>query len=473
MVSTLLSVAILSSAFIFQQFSSFKKQMTDEFTTITKIIADRSNAAIIFEDSTALNETLSSLALHKQVLLGCTYNAQHKLLAEYSRPTETHKNHAQISCPLKPKANEHYFKSHFFHISEPITIHGENSGLVYIQTSTSKLSQEVRQTTLSILGLAGFIILAAFAFANYIQRYISDPLVRLKDITNEVSIENSRFPKAKKKNNDEIGALVDAFNRMLNTIQSQNSIIIEHSNTLENKVNERTEELAAANMELEAFSYSVSHDLQAPLRAIDGFSLALEEDYSHQLDKDAKMYLSRLRQCATKMSGIIKNLLELSRVTSKEIIKENIDFTDLCEEIMTGIREREPSRQVKINIQAGMTAIGDHCLIEIALDNLIGNAWKYSHKKTITEIEIGMNYASGNPIYYVKDCGSGFDMKYAPDLFTPFKRFHPSSEFDGTGIGLTTVARIIDKHKGSIWAESDSDKGSCFYFTLPTTATKK
>lgn len=461
MISALLSVFILSSVFIVQRYDSFKLQISDEFSTITQIIADRSNAAILFEDTQALSETLSSLALHPQVTLACTYNAENTLLAKYVARTNN-----QTKCPPKPFIIEDHFNEDYFHIAEPINVNGEASGFVYIQASTSKLTNDVITTTVSALTLSALVIFLAFNFARYIQRYISNPLIELQRATENVSLESQIMPSVNKHNDDEIGALVDAFNKMIKTIAKQNEIIVAHTDNLEQEVDERTKELALANKELEAFSYSVSHDLKAPLRTIEGFSLALEEDYGEQLDDTALHYLSRVRAGSAKMSQLISNLLQLSRVTRLELNKQNIDISALSQKILAELKSDNSERNTDIHIHNNLIATGDPLLVEILLDNLISNAWKYSQKEPLAKIEIGSHNHLGNTVFYIKDNGAGFDMKYANQLFKPFNRLHSAEEFDGTGIGLATVARIIERHHGKIWANSEKNKGTIFYFTL-------
>tara|TARA_R110001592_G_scaffold175308_1_gene414319 strand:- start:267 stop:1757 length:1491 start_codon:yes stop_codon:yes gene_type:complete len=467
MISTLSSVFIISSVFIFQRYHSFKLQITDEFSAITQIIADRSNAAILFEDERALGEILSSLALHPQVILACTYNLDNILLANYTRSS----NQEASSCPSKPRIVQDHFSEAYFHISEPINVNGEIGGHIYIQASTSKLINEVITTTLSALSLITLIILLAFSFARYIQRFISNPLIELQQATKYVSLERESMPEVTKHNDDEIGALVDSFNQMIKTIAKQNKIILSNTDNLEQEVSIRTKELALANKELEAFSYSVSHDLKAPLRTITGFSSALEEDYGDQLDETALHYLSRVRAGCSKMSQLISNLIQLSRVTRLELNKQAVDLSTLANKILSEFKSDHQNRDVQIYIQKELHTIGDPVLIEILLDNLISNAWKYSQKVPLAIIEIGSHVRSGNTIFYIKDNGAGFNMKYANQLFKPFNRLHSAEEFDGTGIGLATVSRIIERHLGKIWASSEQNKGSTFYFTLfPTSA---
>ena len=229
---------------------------------------------------------------------------------------------------------------------------------------------------------------------------------------------------------------------------------------------ERTAELTLINKELEAFSYSVSHDLRAPLRALDGFSLAILEDYSEKLDEDGKKYLNRIREASQKMANLIDALLILSRVTKTDLTLTEVNLTGLAEEISTEWTKHNPRRNVIWKIEPGMTVTADQVLIKNALENLIGNAWKFTSKHPSATIEVGSTHKNGEVIYFVRDDGAGFDMQYASKLFGAFQRMHSTAEFDGTGIGLATVHRIITKHGGRIWAEGKAEIGATFYFTL-------
>ena len=238
---------------------------------------------------------------------------------------------------------------------------------------------------------------------------------------------------------------------------------------LERRVEERTAELATANKELEAFSYSVSHDLRAPLRAIDGFSKALLDEYAEKLDRQACRYLQRVRTGTQKMSGLIDDLLNLSRVSRTVLRKVSISLTELARGVVAELQNREPARKVAIEITDGLTARGDSRLITIVLVNLLGNAWKYTAKRPEARIAFGQENKGNETAFYVRDNGAGFDMAYADKLFAPFQRLHRDSEFEGTGIGLATVQRIISRHGGRIWAEAAVDGGATFYFTLGDT----
>jgi light-regulated signal transduction histidine kinase (bacteriophytochrome) len=238
---------------------------------------------------------------------------------------------------------------------------------------------------------------------------------------------------------------------------------------LEGRVEERTAELATVNRELEAFSYSVSHDLRAPLRAIDGFSKALLDEYGEKLDPQACQYLDRVRTGSQKMSGLIDDLIDLSRINRITLRKEPISLTELGRGVIADLQDRDPLRKVTIEIADGLSACGDARLITIVLVNLLGNAWKYSAKCPEAHIAFGQRSEGNETAFYVRDNGAGFNMAYADKLFAPFQRLHQNSEFEGTGIGLATVQRIVSRHGGRIWAEAAVDQGATFYFTLGDT----
>jgi two-component system sensor histidine kinase EvgS len=235
---------------------------------------------------------------------------------------------------------------------------------------------------------------------------------------------------------------------------------------LEAMVAERTAELEETNKELESFSYSVSHDLRAPLRSIDGFSHAILEDYAAQLDDVGQSYLQRVRNSAQRMGRLIDDMLSLSRVMRHELNRKDINLGQMAKAIIKKLEDYEPHRRVDVDIVAGIQGWGDAHLIDIALDNLLGNAWKYTGKTDHARIEFGLTKKNGKKIYHVRDNGVGFDMKYADKLFGSFQRLHKANEFEGTGIGLATVARIISRHGGELWAEGVVGHGATFYFTL-------
>lgn len=239
-----------------------------------------------------------------------------------------------------------------------------------------------------------------------------------------------------------------------------------YQENLEELVKGRTAELNAINKELESFSYSVSHDLRAPLRAIDGFSLALLEDYEEKLDDEGRDYLRRVRNGVGRMGLLIDDLLMLARVSRSKLTRTTVNISQLATDIAKNLNEQEPERTVQFNIEPDMKAKGDQQLLAIVIENLLTNAWKYTRNEATGVITVGSKKQTGKPVFFVEDNGAGFDMQYAGKLFSAFQRLHRDEEFEGTGIGLATVQRIIHRHGGSTWAEAEVDKGAIFYFTL-------
>lgn len=227
-----------------------------------------------------------------------------------------------------------------------------------------------------------------------------------------------------------------------------------------------TMELEVANKELEAFSYSVSHDLRAPLRRIDSFSQILIEDYAAQLDLSGKQYLTRMRENVQRMSELIDDLLNLSQVTRTQICRQSVDLSALAQTIATSLQQTQSDRQVEFVIAEGIIVNSDKRLLRIVLENLLFNAWKFTAKLSRATIEIGVMQHEGQQAYFVRDNGVGFDMTYADRLFGAFQRLHSTTEFPGTGIGLATVQRIIHRHGGRVWAEGTVGQGATFYFTV-------
>lgn len=235
---------------------------------------------------------------------------------------------------------------------------------------------------------------------------------------------------------------------------------------LEKRVAHRTYELEALNKELESFSYSVSHDLRAPLRSIDGFSNKILKDFGSMFNDQGKDYFMRIMKASQTMGHLIDDLLKLARLSRMEMTLTETNISILAESIAEDLKSQEPERKALFTIQPGMLVIADRQLIQIALQNLLGNAWKYTRKKPETLIEFGNFSKNGQTIYFVKDNGVGFDMNYVDKLFGAFQRLHSATEFEGTGIGLATVLRVIRRHKGNIWAEGELNKGATFFFTL-------
>jgi signal transduction histidine kinase len=287
--------------------------------------------------------------------------------------------------------------------------------------------------------ILGIISIKEVAFPQYIKHYLN--LARNIVAVIALAINNARIYQKQLAAEQEIRSLNSELNTQLDSVN-------------------------ALNHELETFTYSVSHDLRGPLRSLDGFSNILLRDYAETLDERGQGFLNRIRANAQRMGQLIDDLLRLSRLTRAELIIQPIDLSAIAIELSQDLQQAEPEHPVKFIIAKDLKTTGDFSLIKAVMENLIGNSWKYTSKCTSAEIEIGKQLDHDKVCFYIKDNGAGFDMSYADKLFAPFQRLHSAEDYPGTGIGLATVQRIIQRHRGKIWAESQPDKGACFYFTL-------
>jgi light-regulated signal transduction histidine kinase (bacteriophytochrome) len=323
--------------------------------------------------------------------------------------------------------------------------------------------------------------------SGWLQSFLINPILAIADVAREVVTKRDFSLRARKMSNDEIGALAEAFNSMLEEIESRTDELETSNKVLEKEVSERrkaeeeirrlnqdldirvqkrTAELEAANKELESFSYSVSHDLRTPLRAIDGFSRVLADDLGDNLSENAKLYIGKVRDSTQRMGQLIEDLLNLSKLSRTDLRPNPLDLSVIAQEVVDNLRQSSSDREVDVSIWDDMKATGDARLIRVVFENLLGNAWKFTSKTGNPRIEIGTIQEENKSIYFVRDNGAGFDMDYADKLFRVFQRLHGQSEFPGTGVGLATVQRIIHRHGGRIWANSTPGKGAAFFFTL-------
>ena len=337
------------------------------------------------------------------------------------------------------------------------TVHDANVGDARSDTA---LLPETQSAMALPLVSRGRVIGAMTIQSDRVSAFVED-VIGLQTLAGQLAnaIENARLYAAAQEELAERKRAEAANAQLYRQVQRQ-------ANELEDRVMERTAELAAVNRELEAFAYSVSHDLRAPLRSMDGFSQALLEDYADKLDADGQDYLHRVRAASQRMGQLIDDLLKLSRIARSEVHHEVVNLSALAHAISTELQRRAPDRQVEVVIRDNLNASGDARLLRLVLENLLDNAWKFTSKKARARIELGAKPIADHTAYYVRDNGAGFDMAFADGLFGPFHRLHSKSEFEGNGIGLATAQRVIARHGGRIWAEGSVGQGATFYFTI-------
>lgn len=363
---------------------------------------------------------------------------------------------------------EHEFPLEYTHRNEAIPL-----GRLCIQASLVGVYQRLWDRVVVILISQGAkTFLVSLCILLIVQWLLTRHLKTIAEHANNINIHAAHRPLELNRkpsywtSNDELQQVVDALNRMQTLLWSAYQKSLQHRDELERKVHERTLELEQINQELSSFCYSVSHDLRTPLRSINGFSQLVLDEYASVIDGEGKEYLQRVKSAALRMGELIDDLLSLSRVSQAELELQDIDLSQLCQDIVAQLQADAPQREVEIIIHPQMHSVGDVHLIKIALENLIGNAWKYTSRTARPHIECGLEHRGDETVYFIRDNGVGFDMHYHDKIFDVFQRLHGREEFEGTGIGLATVERIIKRHKGQIWAMGEPNRGATFYFTL-------
>jgi PAS domain S-box-containing protein len=578
-------ILVFSGFFIFEHFT-FRKILINDLSTKADIIAENSNAALTFRDSSDAARILSSLASQPNIIAAAIYDNNEKIFASYEKQ--------KAVFPLKPEsADTSKFNEDAIVAYKPIILNQEQIGTLYLS-----MDLEVqRQRFWSYIGIALVVLfgslIIAYIVATILAKNISAPIISLAETSQKVSQQKDYSIRAEKISNDETGFLADSFNEMLTQIQERdadlhktnetiknaekryrttldhmlegcqiigldwrylylNDVAIKHSRSarnlmigktmmevypgiensemfqqvqrcikerlphemenefvypdgekkwftlsiepvpegifilsvditeekklqeelnkynqkLEELVEERTAQLAAANKDLESFSYSVSHDLRAPLRAINGYTKIFEKKYGTTIDKEGHRLLNIIENSAVKMGVLIDDLLSLSRLGRTELAKSAINMSHLTDSVLTEIN-KFTKHKAKVRIHDLKPVMADYSLMSQVMMNLISNAIKYSSKREKPVIEIRSEINDDEVIYCISDNGAGFDMNYADKLFGVFQRLHSESEFEGTGVGLAIVHLIIRKHGGKIWAEGKVNEGAAFYFSLP------
>ncbi|HTW46793.1 MAG TPA: ATP-binding protein [Acidobacteriaceae bacterium] len=461
--ATVLLLAVL--AFFFYDLFSFRQNLIHNLETSAQIVGTNSVSAMLFDDPQSAATTMEALGSSPDVLAATLVTPEGTTFAEYQKPGWAQSIRV---VPLAPGRNDDYWVTgQQVLLAHRIIFQGKNAGTVYIAARLSETARRARQ----YLTIAAIILLLCMAagllISSTARRLIAQPLVALAETARRVSRERDYSVRAVAyRDNDEISILVDAFNEMLVQIQERDTALNRARESLEIRVQERTAALRAANRELEAFSYTVAHDLRGPLDTVQGMVYILESLGREDRAPERAEILQHLRRSTHGMALLIDDLLNLSRASTTAIKREQVSLSGLVAEIADDLKRAEPGREVAFSIAQLPEVEADAGLMRVALDNLIRNAWKYTSRHQAAHIEFGAARVRGEIAYFVRDDGAGFDPKLNDQLFQPFHRLHSRSEFPGTGIGLATVQRILARHGGRIWAEGAVEKGATFWFTL-------
>ena len=487
--TTITGLMVACTAMVIFNLRDYKSRIVQDLVAQATLMGRAVTPALQFNDPKSANVYLELMQDQPDVLEAAIYDERGKLFAGYVKGGDISRLRTfsdEQGLEIEGRSARYY---------RNIVFDGEIVGAVYIAMEYNLLAKLLVNVAIAAVAIV-LAIIAASILSLYLQKNVIGPILLLSKLASQRAQSKDYSLRATRMSDDELGALSDAFNEMLDemakaraSLQSSNAAlkseveerraaeialkesednVLRLNAELEQRVLNRTAQLEVANKELESFSYSVSHDLRAPLRAIDGFSQALVEDYRDQLDETAKDYLNRVRAAAQKMGNLIDDLLKLSRVSRSDITLLSVDLSAMIKTIFEDLQSSDPARAVQVTITSGLHADCDPHLIKIALTNLASNAWKYTSKTERAEIEFGMRLSGNEAAFFIQDNGVGFDMAYAGKLFGAFQRLHSAGEFSGTGIGLATVKRVITRHGGRIWAEAAPGQGATFYFTLPS-----
>lgn len=472
--------AVMMSLFIWdltkRQQAMLLDQQSSQAIALAKSVATSAATWLTARDLTGLQEIIEAQQSHPELLYAMAVDNRGTILAHTER-----KYLGQYLGDLPERGRLHIYLQtpELVDVISPALVAGRQVGWIRVGVGPHSINQQLRDIGRdgALYALAAILIGAVLAGA--IGTRLTRKLDAIQAVADGIQAGQARL-RAEVPGNDEAARLARQFNSMLDTLAAQAQALTESHAALRDseahvrrlnaelsqRVRQRTAQLESVVRELESFAYSVSHDLRAPLRAVDGFTMALLEDYGDRLDDEGRNYLDRIHHGAQRMSELIDDLLKLSRLSRAQLAPRAVDLSGLAREVLDQLREANPDGTAIVSVEPSPTAWGDPGLLRVALENLLANAWKYSSKQAEPRIEFGATRQADETVYFVRDNGVGFDMAHAGKLFAPFQRLHHRDEFEGTGIGLATVQRIIQRHGGRVWVDAAPNQGATFYFTL-------
>ena len=453
------------TAFVTYEYFTFRQASVRQLSTLGEVLATNSTAVLAFDNASDATEILDALKAERHIVAAALYDQRGRLFARYPAGA------AESAFPVAPEPDGYRFGTGFLVGFTPVVqVKGsQRLGTLYLRTDLEQMYQRLRLYA----GITGLIIVAlslvAYMISRRLQRQISRPILALAETARAVSTQRDYSVRARKLGEDELGLLTEAFNHMLEQIQEQNLALQRSQAELETRVQDRTAELEAANKELEAFASSVSHDLRTPLRAISGLAEILLKNPAGDLTPEVQRCVKLIHRGSSEMDQLIDSIMAFSRLGHHAPVRLPVDLAALCQEVFHDLAGARANRAVTFTVQPLAPVSGDPALLRQVLVNLLANALKFTRLAEPAVIEVGMARPedSGSPIFFVRDNGVGFDMEQADRLFVMFQRLYHGQEFEGSGVGLAMVRRIIERHGGQVWAEAEPGVGATFFFTLP------
>ncbi len=491
-------------AFVAYELIAFRETIVSNLSIQAQIVGSNSVSALLFNDPGSAEKTLSALQAAPHIEFAGIYTPDRQPFAVYWRDPARR----ATALPAIPAAQTeiHWFKDRQITVVLPIVFHGKPTGVVCIQSDLREWTERLLRYAFIVASVLLVSLMAAWLTSSVIRRAIADPIIRLAQTARIVSRDKNYSVRAPQSDNrDELAELIATFNEMLAQILERDTAlqteiagrkhaqeqmagqaaklsrqseelagsereIREMNAELEQRVKERTAQLEAANHELEAFTYSVSHDLRAPLRHIGGFSRILIEDFSAGMPSEAQQHLRRVEDSVHRMGKLVDELLNLARLGRAGLKLQTVVLNSVIEDVASLLQPECQGRVIDWKIEDLPPVECDPVLMKQVFQNLLANALKFTRTRERAVIDIGYRVSNGELVILVRDNGVGFNMKYKDKLFGVFQRLHRAEDFEGTGIGLATVQRIVHKHGGRVWAESEVDKGTSFFFTVNAAA---
>jgi signal transduction histidine kinase len=446
---------------------SFRMAAVRDLGIQAQIIGSNSVSALMFDDPRSAETTLAALQASPHVISAEIFTVDGRRFAGYQRDPQQFLPSA-IKIP-DGQTQTYSFQNGQVVLARSIVFQGKPVALVCLRSDLRAMHDRARTFALILAGVFLLSLVAAMWMSARVRHSIAVPIVSLAQTAQIVLSSRDysvRAPGYGKRNENELAVLISSFNEMLAQIQERDAALEEARNRLEQKVQERTAQLTAVNADLEAFSYSVSHDLRAPLRHVAGFSQILKEEFGSTMDPEAQRYLEKIHAGTENMGRLIEALLKMAQLSRKELICAVTDLNLLVKDVLSELQPEVEGRRIDWQIGDLPAVECDANLLKQVFANLISNAVKYTRRCEVAVIEIGHAREQDALMIFIRDNGAGFDEKYANKLFGVFQRLHRADEFEGTGVGLSTVQRIIRKHGGEIWAKGEVNKGATFYFSL-------